>query len=866
MTNNKKEVATAHTPMMQQYLNIKAQYPKTLLFYRMGDFYELFYDDAKKAAELLDLTLTARGQSAGEPIPMAGLPYHASESYLAKLIQLGESIAICEQVGDATSKGPMKREVVRVLTPGTVTDEALLDSHKEALLCALYLAKDKVGIATLELASGRFALSETTLQNLNNELARLQPAEVLLPDSFTNRASSEYTSQLTRIRCRNRPEWDFDYQGAYHVLCEQFAVKSLKAFQCDGFTLGIQAAGAVLRFIHETQGRQLTHIHRLEVETEHALLQLDNHTRRNLELTQNLQGNREYTLISVLDKTKTPMGSRLLSRWLNRPITNPTILNERYESITLLQQKYALDELQSILKKIGDMERILARIGLQSARPRDLVKLKEGLVALVDLKKRLKYPLPFMKGIALMLHENVVETLECAIIDNPPMIIRDGGVIKPGFDATLDELQALSEHSEAFLTQLEIKEQQETKLSTLKVGYNRVHGFYIELSRRESDKVPKHYQRRQTLKNTERFITEELKTFEDKVLSAREKALQREKALYEEILRGLLKDLTSMQTTASCLAELDVLLNLAERAQTLNYSKPTLSSEAKIQIKAGRHPVIEEAVSQVAFTPNDLHFDTDTKMLLITGPNMGGKSTYMRQIALIVILAHIGSFVPAQSANIGAIDRIFTRIGAQDNLAQGHSTFMVEMTEAANILHYATEKSLVLMDEVGRGTSTFDGLSLAWACAYALSQKIKAYTLFSTHYFELTQWSQSYPNIKNVHLDAQEKDNTLIFMHTVSASPLNRSFGIHVAKLAGIPHEVIHFAESVLQKLEQQTMSSDQTPTLMPITPSKVKEQNPNYRKIVEALRKIDINQLRPIDALQILENLKAITENETVA
>lgn len=864
MTNNNKEKPAAHTPMMQQYLNIKAQYPKTLLFYRMGDFYELFYDDARKAAELLDLTLTARGQSAGEPIPMAGLPYHASESYLAKLIQQGESIAICEQIGDATSKGPMKREVVRVLTPGTVTDEALLDSHKEALLCALYLQKDSVGIATLELASGRFALSETTLENLSNELARLQPAEVLLPDSFASRANSEYTSQLTRIRCRIRSEWDFDYQGACHVLCEQLGVKSLKAYQCDTLTLGIQAAGAILRFIHETQGKQLTHIHRIEVETKHSLLQLDNHTRKNLELTQNLQGGREYTLISVLDKTKTPMGSRLLNRWLNRPITNNTILNMRYDSITVLQQKYALDELQSILKKIGDMERILARVGLQSARPRDLVKLKDGLVALVDLKKCLKYPLPFMQSSPITLHENVKEILERAIIDNPPMIIREGGVIKPGFDATLDELQALSEHSEAFLKKLEIKEQQETKLSTLKVGYNRVHGFYIELSRRESEKVPTHYQRRQTLKNTERFITEELKIFEDKVLSAREKALQREKALYEEVLRGLLDDLTAMQTTAGRLAELDVLVNLAERAHTLNYNKPTLSSDAVMHIKAGRHPVIEEAVSQVAFTPNDLHFDAETKMLLITGPNMGGKSTYMRQTALIIILAHIGSFVPAKSATIGPIDRIFTRIGAQDNLAQGHSTFMVEMTEAANILHYATEKSLVLMDEVGRGTSTFDGLSLAWACAYALSQKIKAYTLFSTHYFELTQWSKSYSTIKNVHLDAQEKDNTLIFMHTVSPGPLNRSFGIHVAKLAGVPNDVIHFAETVLQKLEQKTIT-DAPLTLSPITTSSKPKTENRSHKIVDALRKIDINQLRPIEALQLLEKLKSMTESETI-
>lgn len=855
MTKNIQDTHQNHTPMMQQYLSIKAQHPNTLLFYRMGDFYELFYDDAKKAAESLDLTLTARGQSAGAPIPMAGVPYHAAESYLAKLIRQGESIAICEQIGDPTGKGPMKREVVRVLTPGTVSDEALLESKQETLLCAIWPQKSKkpkakVGIATLEFASGRFVLQEVLSSDLANEIRRINPAEILIPDSL-----NDADLPVKPFPCRSRPDWDFDYRAAYHLLCEQFSVKQLSAFECEDLPSAIQAAGAVLRFIHETQGKHLSHIHQLTVDQEAGILHLDDHTRKNLELTTNLNGTKAFTLLGVLDKTQTPMGSRLLQRWLNRPITDPQILSNRYETLSVLHQQYDLSELQSVLKPIGDMERILARVGLQSARPRDLIKLRDGLEALALLQQLISKPLPFMLQPKITLHDEVKDKLAKAIIDNPPMVIRDGGVIKPGYDPTLDELKEISENTEEYLRKLEREEQQQTKLNTLKVGYNRIHGFYIELSRKDADLAPKHYQRRQTLKNVERFITEELKTFEDKILSAREKALQREKKLYEALLNDLLTDLTAMQKSAGFLAELDVLVNLAERAKTLKYVKPKLIQSSKIDIRGGRHPVLEESISD-HFTPNDLALNESTQMLLITGPNMGGKSTYMRQTALIIILAHMGSFVPAQQVTLGPIDRIFTRIGAQDNLAKGQSTFMVEMTEAANILHYATDKSFVIMDEIGRGTSTFDGLSLAWACAYYLSQKIKAYTLFSTHYFELTRLADQYPNVQNVHLDAVEQDHQLIFLHQVAPGPLNRSYGIHVARLAGLPQSVITLAEKVLDKLEKKTFSQEPTPQRTP-----TKTEHP-YQALIQKIQSLDVDTLKPIEALQILATLKeALTE-----
>tara|TARA_R110002110_G_scaffold12493_1_gene59216 strand:- start:25670 stop:28285 length:2616 start_codon:yes stop_codon:yes gene_type:complete len=863
MTNTKINKQTNHTPMMQQFWAIKADYPKTLLFYRMGDFYELFYDDAKKAADLLDLTLTARGQSAGEPIPMAGLPYHAAESYLSKLIKLGESVAICEQVGEATAKGPMKREVVRVLTPGTVTDEALLDAQSETLLCAVYFKQARCGLATLELASGRFCLTELDSEQVPNELARLQPAEILLPDSFSL-ASPAPKETKSRIR----PEWDFDHRAGHRLLCEQFDIKNLNAFECESLILAVQSAGAILRYVHETQGRQLTHIHRLEVQNDQNILQLDSRTLRNLELLQNPEGRRDHTLISILDKTKTPMGARLLSRWLSRPTTNIQVLNNRFDSIEQLQIQHDVQDIQTLLKTIGDMERILARVGLQSARPRDLVKLKSSLDASSQLKKIFNKPLPFMHNATLCEHIDVRTKLDSAIVENPPMVVRDGGMIKDGYDEKLDEYREISENTESYLRKLEIQEQENTKLSTLKVGYNRVHGFYIELSRRESDKAPTHYQRRQTLKNTERFITEELKSFEEKILSSREKALSREKKLYEELVAWLLIDLKAMQQTSRILAELDVLVNLAERATTLQYVRPTLSHHNEIHIQAGRHPVIEESTDD-HFTPNDMQLDSDKKMLLITGPNMGGKSTYMRQVAIITIMAHMGSFVPATSAHIGKIDRIFTRIGAQDNIAKGQSTFMVEMTEAANILHYATENSLVIMDEIGRGTSTFDGMSLAWACAYALSQKIKSYTLFSTHYFELTRLADKYVNVHNVHLAAEEKNNELIFLHQVSEGPLNRSYGLQVAKLAGIPKSVIVLAERILEKLEKRNPEPKPSE---PVIEDKTKTQEPKEniyleqdRIIRNKLMTLDINQLRPIDALQILSELQATTKSKTL-
>lgn len=868
MKNKKIDKEISHTPMMQQFWKIKADYPKTLLFYRMGDFYELFYDDAKKASDILDLTLTARGQSAGEPIPMAGLPYHAAESYLAKLIKLGESVAICEQIGEASAKGPMKREVVRVLTPGTVTDEALLDAQTETLLCAVYFKQARCGLATLELASGRFCLTELDSEQIPNELARLQPAEILLPDSFSL-ASPAPKETKSRIR----PEWDFDHRAAHRLLCEQFSVKNLQAFECESLTLAVQSAGAVLRYVHETQGRQLTHIHRLEVENNSHNLQLDSRTLRNLELLQNPEGKRDYTLISILDKTKTPMGARLLSRWLSRPITNLQTLNNRFDSIEQLQTQHDIQDIQAILKTIGDMERILARVGLQSARPRDLVKLKASLEACTQLNTILEKPLPFMQGQALSDHLEVKNKLATAMIDNPPMTVRDGGMIKEGYDEQLDEYRALCENIEGYLKKLEAQEQKNTKLSTLKVGYNRVHGFYIELSRRESDKVPDHYQRRQTLKNTERFITEELKSFEEKILTSREKSLSREKKLYEELVAWLLNDLQGMQQTAHLLAELDVLTNLAERASTLQYTRPTLSQHSKLNIQAGRHPVIEESTDS-HFTPNNLTLNSDKKMLVITGPNMGGKSTYMRQVALIVIMTHIGSFVPAQSAHIGKIDRIFTRIGAQDNIAKGQSTFMVEMTEAANILHYATEHSLVIMDEIGRGTSTFDGMSLAWACAYALSQKIQAYCLFSTHYFELTRLAEKYSNIHNVHLAAEQSNNQLIFLHRVSNGPLNRSYGLQVAKLAGIPQNVITLATRILEKLEKRNSEPTPTPKSKPIIDNNASQlietpESKQNKLICQKLLALNINELRPIDALQMLNELQselqAVTQSESL-
>lgn len=788
--------------MMQQYLSIKENHPNHLLFYRMGDFYELFFEDAKKASELLDITLTARGNSNGNPIPMAGVPYHAAEGYIAKLVKLGEIIAICEQIGDPnTSKGPVERQVVRIITPGTLTDEALLEECLDNLLVAIATEKDHYGLACLDLSSGRFHITEMPNREiLTHELERLKPAEILIDETHSS------FSYCLPNRVQKRSRLDFDLNSATRVLTQHFKTQDLTGFGCQLYPLGVSAAGALLQYVKETQKTHLLHIRSLSIESHDDSLQLDAHTRRNLELTQNMQGGRNNTLFSILDTTKTPMGSRALARWLHRPLKTRVILNERLSAITALMSCQSYFKLQEVLKPVGDVERILTRVALLSARPFDLVRLRRALGCLPSLQNQLSFfsdPLLFRLAQNIQTFPNLFTLLDNAIEENPSSQIRDGGVIKIGFDAELDELRQLSNHANDYLAKLEVQERQKTGLSTLKVGYNRVHGFYIEISRLQAQQAPKDYIRRQTLKNAERFITPELKAFEDKVLSSRERALAREKYLYEHLMLQLQNELGSLQTTAEAIAELDVLVCLAERSDTLRWHRPELLAfeTTECTFESGRHPVVEQ-VLKTPFVPNHISLNVNRRMLMITGPNMGGKSTYMRQTALIVLLAHIGSFVPAKYAKIGGFDKIFTRIGAQDDLSSGRSTFMVEMTETAHILNNATEKSLILMDEIGRGTSTFDGLSLAWAIASHLSSTTKALTLFATHYFEMTELPKLFPTIANVHLGAMEYGETLVFLYTVEEGAANRSYGLQVAQLAGVPQEVILKAREKLAELE----------------------------------------------------------------
>jgi len=792
-----------HTPMMQQYLRIKSEHEDKLVFYRMGDFYELFFEDAKKASKLLDLTLTKRGQSNGEPIPMAGIPYHAAENYLGKLIKAGESIAICEQIGDPnTSKGPVDRQVVRIITPGTVTDEALLEDRKDNLLVAIQRDQLRFGLASLDLSSGRFILQELLSEEaVLSELERLKPAEILV------REEGAYDPVLkNRSGIRRRGSWEFNLETAKQLLLSHFKTHDLSAFGCEEFPLGLMAAGALMHYARETQRTALPHIRSIRVERTADHLILDAATRRNLELDTNLQGGIDNTLSSVIDRTSTAMGSRLLRRWLNQPLRDKNILTQRQQIISGFLENRSYVNLQEFLREIGDIERILARVALKSARPRDLVQLRSAIRVLPHIKNNLaNFNIPKIQSLShkINLFENLLNRLNLALIDNPPMLIRDGGVIAEGYHAELDELRMLSENANQYLIDLETRERERTNISTLKVGYNRIHGYYIEISAAQSKNAPIEYQRRQTLKNAERYITPELKQFEDKVLSAKSKALTLEKFLYDDLLEIILKDLSQLQDTAAVIAGVDVSCNFAERAETLHWTCPELTNNTELHIESGRHPVIE-FTQQNPFVPNDIMLLPHRRMLIITGPNMGGKSTYMRQTALITLLAHIGSFVPAKKAIIGNIDRIFTRIGAADDLAGGRSTFMVEMTETANILHNATENSLVLMDEIGRGTSTFDGLSLAWSCAKYLAESIKAFTLFATHYFELTSLPEECEGIVNVHLDAVEHGDHIVFLHAVQEGPASKSYGLQVAQLAGIPLSVIEKAKEKLRTLEMK--------------------------------------------------------------
>ena len=853
------ETFQQHTPMMQQYLKLKAENPDILLFYRMGDFYELFYDDAKKAAALLDISLTKRGQSAGQPIPMAGVPYHAVEGYLAKLVQLGEPVAICEQIGDpATSKGPVERQIVRIVTPGTVSDEALLPERQDNLIAAVYQEKEKFGLATLDMTSGRFQLCEPAdKETLRAELQRIAPVELLYCEEFNEMAAIEHCKGL-----RRRPIWEFELSTAITLLNRQFGTKDLRAFGVEKSPLGLSAAGCLLQYAKETQRTALPHIQSISLIQNQDCIQLDAATRRNLELTQNLAGGTENTLASVLDKCVTPMGSRLLKRWIHQPVRNVEKLRQRQQAIAEILNFDLVDELQPYLQLVGDMERILARVALRSARPRDLTRLRTALEQIPALRTvvQQKTP-PFLTALFGQIADfsEQCDLLQRALIETPPLLIRDGGVIAEGYHAELDEWRMLSDGATQYLENLEKRERESTGIDTLKIGFNAVHGYYIQISQGQAHKAPIHYVRRQTLKNAERYIIPELKEYEDKVLKSKGAALALEKQLYDELFDLLLPHLGALQLASLALSELDVLVNLAERADTLNYVMPTFCDEVSVKIENGRHPVVEQVLKD-PFIANPVELNHHRHLLVITGPNMGGKSTYMRQTALITLLAYIGSFVPADSARIGPIDRIFTRIGASDDLASGRSTFMVEMTEMANILHQATAQSLVLIDEIGRGTSTYDGLSLAWACAEWLAKKIRSLTLFATHYFELTVLPEQLEGIANIHLDALEHNNTIAFMHAVQDGAASKSYGLAVAALAGVPQSVIKLAKQKLTQLEKTSghSANQQIQALREANHTQGEllfEQETDALR--EAIEKLDPDDLSPKQALVYLYQLK---------
>ena len=846
-----------HTPMMQQYMKLKAENPEILLFYRMGDFYELFHDDAKRASQLLDISLTKRGSSAGEPIPMAGVPYHAVEGYLAKLVQLGESVAICEQIGDpATSKGPVERKVVRIVTPGTVTDEALLSERVDNLIAAIYHHNGQFGYATLDVTSGRFQLSEPQDEEaMSAELQRTSPTELLFPEDF-----EPVHLMAQRQGNRRRPIWEFELDTAKQQLNQQFATRDLIGFGVEQAKLGLCAAGCLIQYVKDTQRTALPHIRSLTFDRQDRSVILDAATRRNLEITQNLSGGLDNTVAEVLDHTATPMGSRMLKRWLHQPMRDIDTLNHRLDAIGELKEQGHFVELSQSLKQIGDIERIIARLALRSARPRDMARLRQALQQLPELQGLVSdFSHSYLQKLAQYASpmDQVCELLEKAIKDNPPVVIREGGVIAPGYSQELDEWRDLADGATEYLAKLEADERERHGIDSLKVGYNAVHGFYIQVSKGQSHLAPPHYVRRQTLKNAERYIIPELKEHEDKVLSSKSNALAIEKKLWEQLFDLLLPHIEQLQNLASALSQLDVLQNIAERADTLDYCRPTLTTEIGVHIQGGRHPVVEQVMSD-PFIANPIELNQDRKMLIITGPNMGGKSTYMRQTALIALLAHIGCYVPAESASVGCIDRIFTRIGASDDLASGRSTFMVEMTETANILHNATERSLVLMDEIGRGTSTYDGLSLAWASAEWLAKQIGAMTLFATHYFELTELPKQLPSLANVHLDAVEHGDTVVFMHAVQEGAASKSYGLAVAGLAGVPKNVIKNARTKLHQLEQLSQNGINTSNKVAVEENQL-SLIPEPSEVETALANIDPNDLSPRQALDELYRLKKL-------
>ncbi|MCF8158133.1 MAG: DNA mismatch repair protein MutS [Burkholderiaceae bacterium] len=839
------------TPFMRQYLNVKAQHPDMLVFYRMGDFYELFFEDAEKSSRLLGITLTKRGTHNGEPIKMAGVPYHAAEQYLAKLTRMGEAVAICEQIGDpAKTKGIVDRQVVRILTPGTLTDSALLDDTRDSWLLALCFGEGLVGLARINLASGELILSEIAPGLLAQELERIAPAELLFADTVNHIAVQHATCSKKRLNA-----WQFDLDSARTLLTKQFNTHDLDGYGCADLSLAIAAAGALLDYVKHTQRTTLPHINGLTVEQSSQFVQLDGATRRNLEIDQTIRGESSPTLYSLLNTTQTAMGARLLRYWLQHPLRDLNAVSARHNAVAGLMQA---DEacIREALRNIGDIERITTRVALRTARPRDLSALRDSLAQLPALQASLSHvEADLVRQVAgqLSVPQSALSLLAQAIQPEPSSVLREGGVIADGYDAELDELRGMQANCGEFLLKYEAEERERSGLANLKVEYNSVHGFYIEISRAQAENAPAEYRRRQTLKNAERFITPELKAFEDKVLSANDRALAREKMLYETVLDQLAPEINALQANAVAVAQLDVLSTFAERALSLKYVSPEFVTEDGINIVGGRHPVVEQIAQP--FIANDIALSPYRQLLLITGPNMGGKSTFMRQTALIVLLAHCGCFVPAQSAKIGKIDRIFTRIGASDDLAGGRSTFMVEMTETANILNNATANSLVLLDEIGRGTSTFDGLSLAWACAKQLLKKNRSYTLFATHYFELTRLVEEFKQVANVHLDAAEHGNGIVFLHSVQEGAANQSYGLQVAALAGIPKSVVASAKRKLTQLEKQNVDAG------PQVDMFVADELPEVplHPVVSELEILDPDDLTPKQALEALYSLKAL-------
>jgi DNA mismatch repair protein MutS len=856
-SNKKSEAKSAkptHTPFMQQYLRLKSDHPDKLLFYRMGDFYELFFEDAIRAAKLLDITLTTRGSTAGEPIRMAGVPYHAAEQYLARLVKMGESVAICEQVGEVTGKGPVDRKVMRIVTPGTLTDTALMDVKVENRLLALSFVRGKMGMAWLSLASGDFALMDSTPEKLASEIERLRPAEILVSDDAGLAMFDHFQNGSAVIR--KLPPWQFEVASAVRNLSRHFETHDLSGFGVVDGMLALGSAGALLEYVRSTQGGALPVLAGLRCELQSQYIELDAATRRNLEITETIRGETAPTLFSLLDHCATGMGSRLLRHWLHHPLRSQPKILQRQNAIAALLTTGLFTSIHAALDCISDVERITARIALASARPRDLSSLRDSLAGLPALLQVLPED-EFFAALAKALTPDaqILELLSASIKTEPSVVLREGGVIADGYSAELDELRAIQTHGGEFLLALEARERERTGIPTLKVEYNRVAGYFIEITNSYAGAVPDDYRRRQTMKNAERYITPELKLFEDKALSAQERSLALEKSLYEDLLQRLQPYLGALRLAAQGLATVDVLASLSDTAERSNYIAPQFVDGQLLHIEAGRHPVVEAQIDD--FIPNDVDFSVVRKLLLITGPNMGGKSTYMRQVALIVLLAHVGSFVPAQSAVIGKLDRIFTRIGASDDLAGGRSTFMVEMTETANILNNASEHSLVLMDEVGRGTSTFDGLALAWSIAKSLIEKNRAYTLFATHYFELTRLAQDYPVVANVHLDAVEHKDKIVFLHAVQEGPASQSYGVAVAQLAGVPKDVVRAARKKLLELESNSVQGGMQGDLF--ASAAAARIEPDSHPLLDALAEVDPDALNPREAHDLLYRLCAL-------